>query len=185
MKTNLRQWQVVEDNGGGLHFFVFSDEGTAQAASSGYEHNPSNLMPDIQAWYMTGTVAGWDGLEPDPQDLYDRMTGDPAHGAIIAHGDASGVEYYPDRMGAAGRDLLAHHLPPVDHERLMGKALYMAASSGYVTDDPAAVTSDQWLVKDMADVQTAHYADLCHGIDPAQWGEGPDEWFARHGIEVQ
>ena len=182
MKTNLRQWQVVEDNGGGLHLFMFDDDGTTFAATSGYEHNPGNLMLDIQAWYMTGSVDGWEGLEPNAQSNYNAMTASPAHGAIIAQGDSTGAEFYIDSMGSAGHIALGDYAKQFCHQDLMMQASVLI---GNVTDDPGEVDDLVWLVDDLAEVVQAHYADLCHGIDPDEWPEDAEQWFARHGIEFQ
>ncbi len=96
-------YQVLEDNGGGLHLAVFSGDECIWYAS-GYEHYPGGPREDIAA-LLDGEHPLRDKWEPDlpddyaPQQLYDALTSYEYGWEIIA--DDAGV--YPERMGAAGR----------------------------------------------------------------------------------
>ena len=100
-------YQVIEDNGGGLHLAVFDGDVCIWFAS-GYEHSPNRLLEDIAA-LQDGADPVQDGWEPDlpdgytPQRLYDELTSHK-HGCergceIIA--DETSI--YPHHMGVAGR----------------------------------------------------------------------------------
>lgn len=96
-------YQVIEDNGGGLHLAVFSGDECIWYAS-GYEHIPDSLREDIAALSDGGHPLqdGWESDLPDgytPQQLYDDLTSYEYGWQIIA--DDAGI--YPERMGAAGR----------------------------------------------------------------------------------
>jgi hypothetical protein len=96
-------FQVLEDNGGGLHLAVF-DGDTCIYYASGYEHSPAHLQEDMAALYSGRHPLqdGWESDLPDgytPQQLYDNLTSFEYGWEIIA--DDAGV--YPERMGAAGR----------------------------------------------------------------------------------
>ena len=102
-KTRL-SYQVLEDNGGGLHLAVFSgDECICYA--SGLEHLPvADVQEMIQA-LQDGTDPVQDGWESDlpddytPQRLYDELTSYEYGWEIIA----DELDTYPWRMGAAGK----------------------------------------------------------------------------------
>ena len=97
-------YQVLEDNGGGLHLAVFSGDECIYYAS-GLEHLP---VADVQEMFQAlrdgahPVDEGWESDLPDgytPQQLYDELTSYEYGWEIIA--DDAGV--YPERMGAAGR----------------------------------------------------------------------------------
>ena len=96
-------YQVIEDNGGGLHLAVFNGDECIWYAS-GYEYIPDNLREDIAA-LQDGADPLQDSWESDllddytPQQLYNELTSYEYGWQIIA--DDAGV--YPERMGAAGQ----------------------------------------------------------------------------------
>ena len=97
-------YQVLEDNGGGLHLAIFDGDDECIWYASGYEHHPDNLLEDIAALRDGGHPLqdGWESDLPDgytPQQLYDELTSYEYGWEIIADESAT----YPDRMGAAGR----------------------------------------------------------------------------------
>jgi hypothetical protein len=96
-------YQVIEDNGGGLHLAVFNGDECIWYAS-GYEYIPDNLREDIAALQdgVDPLQDRWESYLPDgytAQRLYDELTSYEYGWQIIA--DDAGV--YPERMGAAGR----------------------------------------------------------------------------------
>jgi len=102
--TKKLSYQVIEDNGGGLHLAVFDGNGTCIYYGTSYEYNPDGLREDI-ATLNEGShpVADkWETNLPDgytPQQLYNELTSYEYGWEIIA--DDAGV--YPEHMGAAGR----------------------------------------------------------------------------------
>ena len=95
-------YQVLEDNGGGLHLAIFDGDKCIWYAS-GYEHRPDSLLEDIEALQDSHPLQdGWESDLPDgytPQQLYDELTSYEYGWEIIADESAT----YPDRMGAAGQ----------------------------------------------------------------------------------
>jgi hypothetical protein len=96
-------YQVIEDNGGGLHLAVFNGDECIWYAS-GYEYIPDNLREDIAALQDGADPLqdSWKSYLPDgytPQQLYDELTSYEYGWEIIA--DES--DTYPWRMGAAGQ----------------------------------------------------------------------------------
>jgi hypothetical protein len=101
-KTRL-SYQILEDNGGGLHLAVFNDNECIWFASC-YEFIPDNLREDIAALQDEADPLqdGWEFYLPDgytPQQLYDEFTSRKCGWQIIA--DETNI--YPHRMGVAGR----------------------------------------------------------------------------------
>jgi len=97
-------YQVIEDNGGGLHLAVFSADSECIWYASGYEYIPDNLREDIAALQDGADPLqdGWESYLPDgytPQQLYNELTSYEYGWEIIA--DES--DTYPERMGSAGR----------------------------------------------------------------------------------
>lgn len=103
----MRKYEVLEDNGGGLHLAVFSeDEKEVVYFHSGYEYYPGELLESIEAicegaqpeleW--DGNCGGYENeYGENPQELYDDITSDEYGCEVIA--DNEGI--YPEKMGAA------------------------------------------------------------------------------------
>lgn len=103
MRKNWLSYQVLEDNGGGLHLAVFNGDECIWFASS-YEFIPDNLQADIKALQNGANPLqdDWETYLPEdytPQKLYDEFTSHKHGWRIIA--DESNI--YPNRMGVAGR----------------------------------------------------------------------------------
>ncbi len=97
-------YQVIEDNGGGLHLAVFDGDECIYYAS-GLEHLPVADVQEMLQALRDGAHPvddGWESDLPDgytPQWLYDALTSYKYGWAIIA--DETSI--YPHRMGVAGR----------------------------------------------------------------------------------
>ena len=104
--TKTLSYQVLEDNGGGLHLAIFDGDSCIWYAS-GYEHSPDSLREDIAALRDGGHPIrdGWEMPEDvdDSQAAYDDITRHEYGWAVVA--DDEGIYY--DRMGAAGTTALA------------------------------------------------------------------------------
>ena len=98
-------YQVLEDNGGGLHLAVFGADGECVWYASGLERlRVADVQKMLQALRdgVNPVDDGWESDLPEgytPQLLYDELTGREYGWQIIA--DDAGV--YPERMGAVGR----------------------------------------------------------------------------------
>lgn len=92
-------FQVLEDNGGGLHLAVFEGE-TYDDCSwflTGFEHNVGSLTACMDALRSGDTPESWDGLEDDPQQRYDELINDEYGCKVVA----DDTDVYPSRCGAA------------------------------------------------------------------------------------
>jgi hypothetical protein len=99
-------YQVIEDNGGGLHLAVFDSDGDECIYyASGLERLPVADVQEILQALRDGAHPvddDWESDLPDgyaPQQLYDELTSYEYGWEIIADESTT----YPDRMGAAGR----------------------------------------------------------------------------------
>ena len=104
MTKNRLSYQVLEDNGGGLHLAVFSGDECIYYAS-GLEHLPVADVQEMLQALRDGAHPvddGWESDLPDgytPQQLYDEFTSYEYGWEIIA--DETSI--YPHHMGVAGR----------------------------------------------------------------------------------
>ena len=78
--TAQHEYQVVEDNAGGLTLYVFAglnedgiDGGTVVYAHSGYEYVDGQLMQDLDALDAGAAIADFEGCEDDPKRLYAEL----------------------------------------------------------------------------------------------------------------
>jgi len=117
-----KAYEVIEDNGGGLHLFVFGEDGIVEYAASGIEYNPEPgcLYRDIKAIKdgADPVSEGWDtgsldGSEISPQEYYEEFdveSGRNGGWAVVADND--GIYY--GKMGyAASRALESNELEAV------------------------------------------------------------------------
>ena len=98
----LHNYEVIEDNGGGLHLVVFDGNGDVTFYASGYEHMPDNLRADIDALNNGTDVSEWDtnGMTlEEMRDAYKSLVSFEHGWDVVA--DEDGV--YPMRMGTAAR----------------------------------------------------------------------------------
>lgn len=102
-------YTVVEDNGGGLHLCILTDDSreTCTRVFSGWENDPSNLMASLAAIDSgDADVSDWDNAETDPQALYESLTDDETrrNGGTKIIADEDGP-IAMERMGNAGRSV--------------------------------------------------------------------------------
>ena len=102
------RYEVIEDNAGGLHLFVFRG-GEIVYAACGWEHSPGVLRESLEELRRTGTAEGWEGMDywegmdTTPEESYATLHGWVDEGMGGAHIIADQDGIYPDRMGAAGK----------------------------------------------------------------------------------
>ena len=102
--TKKLSYQIIEDNGGGLHLAVFDEHDQCIYYASGLEYQDPTDVQDNLAALRAGDDPrdGWEVNLPDgytPQQLYDELTSYEYGWEIIADESAT----YPERMGAAGQ----------------------------------------------------------------------------------
>jgi hypothetical protein len=95
------KYQVIEDNGGGLHLFIFRGDRPI-AYVGGYEARPEGLIEDLGALDAGTNIKGWElDLTIDPCEQRDSITRYEYGWEIVATGGGGKRTLYPDRMGAA------------------------------------------------------------------------------------
>lgn len=93
------QYEVIEDNAGGLYLAVFN-KGNVIYMHTEYEFNPGQLSEDIKALKRgDNPIIDWEGNVENPQKLYEEITSNVNTYKIVR--DNNGV--YPNNMGAAAR----------------------------------------------------------------------------------
>lgn len=93
LKQELR-FEVFEDNGGGLHFFVFDDDNECIYGHSGYELNPGQLSEDIVALRKGEDPLLWDGCCDDPAADYKSLDESDACMIVVDNmGNAAEAEF--------------------------------------------------------------------------------------------
>lgn len=97
-------WQVIEDNGGGLHLAVFEGDKVV-FYGYGYERNEDGLRANLDALRRGDDprTDGWETQEDvdDPQRRYDELTSHPTPSGWQVVADNDGIYY--ERMGEAAR----------------------------------------------------------------------------------
>ena len=103
----INEYQVIEDNGGGLALYVFGeggiDGGVVVFAHTSYEYNKGQLSIDLDNLDAGGDVALWDGNEDDPQALYDDLDNFETGWQKVAEGFDGKRNLYPKLMGTAAQ----------------------------------------------------------------------------------
>jgi len=94
------KYRVIEDNGGGLHLFVFSGRKIV-FASSGYEYRPGALVGDLDALDTGDDTATWDSNSDNPQGDWDSIISHAYGWEIVASNVSGKRKLHKSRMGAA------------------------------------------------------------------------------------
>lgn len=111
----MKNYKVIEDNGGGLALVVFAEDGeTIEYIHSGYEYNPGQLTEDLENLKNGDDPArDWDGNELDstegmenPEDLESWFPRDQKGTGWEVVADNDGI--YPDDMGGAASQEFLH-----------------------------------------------------------------------------
>lgn len=97
-EIKIRRYEVIEDNGGGLHLVVFAESGEVEYLHTGYEYVNGQLKNDIKLLESGDNPAkDWEENEENPQEVYDNITSFEYGWKIVADNDG----IYPDKMGSA------------------------------------------------------------------------------------
>ena len=102
------EYQVIEDNGGGLHVFVWTD-GILAIGMYDLEWLTRKNFADTLASLKSGELdidtitRWWDGVYHDPQKAHDELTAHEFGWCSIAEYKKDQLYTYPERMGRAGK----------------------------------------------------------------------------------
>jgi hypothetical protein len=92
-------YQVLEDNGGGLHLAVFDENDEVIYMHTGYEFSRGTLSECLEQLMLGEDTANWEGNEDDPAAMYEDLTSNEYGWEVVT--DENGV--YPAKMGFAAR----------------------------------------------------------------------------------
>lgn len=96
------KFQVIEDNGGGLHLFALSGKRVV-FGGTGYEYRPGNLTADIDALVGGDDTQTWESDVGNPQESYDYLTGSQYGAQVVAEGGKGRRKLHKARMGRAAQ----------------------------------------------------------------------------------
>jgi hypothetical protein len=101
------EYQVIEDNGGGLALYVFGDGGIDGGkvifAHTSYEYVKGQLITDLNNLDGGSDVTLWDGCDDEPQALYDDLDNFETGWQVVAQGSDGERTLYPNLMGTAAK----------------------------------------------------------------------------------
>ena len=132
------KYKVVEDNGGGLHLYVFSGSKCVWA-HTGYEYSPGNLIADLG-----GLESGddprrnWEGGADDPQATYENTTGYEYGWEIVAEGGKGRRKLHKGKMGRAAQ--IEFGVSDDERDAAQGAAM-LGKRGGSVTSDAKAAAA--------------------------------------------
>jgi hypothetical protein len=133
-KRKIMKYKVIEDNGGGLHLYVFERGGRCIWAHNAYEYSPGNLSDDLDALEAGDDPRrDWEGGADDPQALYESISGYEFGWEIVAEGSKRGRKLYKGRMGVAAQI----EFGVSDDERDTAMYAAMLGSKGGAATSPA------------------------------------------------
>jgi hypothetical protein len=95
-------YKVVEDNGGGLHLYVFWGSKVIYAATD-YEYAPGRLTQDLRALDEGTDISRWDSNVDDPQAAYDSITSHEYGWKVVASGGGGQRHLHKSVMGGAAQ----------------------------------------------------------------------------------
>ena len=98
MTTQITDFQIIEDNGGGLHAFLFDANDNIVRGVTNLEYlSHDDFMINYNALKSGDDASDWDGLIENPAVNYEAITSHEYGYKIVA----SKSKIYPNRMGAA------------------------------------------------------------------------------------
>lgn len=97
MKTN---YQVIEDNGGGLHLFIFDENDSVIRGFSNFEYlSHEDFILNLDALKGGDDGSDWEGQHDNPQAEYDNITSSEFGWVLVANES----RMWPERMGRAAQ----------------------------------------------------------------------------------
>ena len=99
----MTTYKVLEDNGGGLHLFVFRGLRVI-AGYSNFEYAPGTLTPCLDALDDGDDMHTWDGAIDKPRSAWDKISGSEYGWEIVAEGGRNKTRHlYKARMGRSAQ----------------------------------------------------------------------------------
>lgn len=93
-------YQVIEDNGGGLHLFIFDENNKVVRGFSNLEYlSHEDFMDCIDGLKNGDDGSTWEGQYDDPQAIYDEFNESDFGSEVV--GNESRI--WPERMGRAAQ----------------------------------------------------------------------------------
>lgn len=104
MNTSKYDYTVIEDNGGGLHLFLFRP-GTEKIVMgfTGFEYTPGSLVESLNALDSGDNARSWDGKMDDAQAQWDYIQSHDSGYDVICYGENGERTIKPEKMGSAGQ----------------------------------------------------------------------------------
>lgn len=96
------RYEVIEDNGGGLHLYVFWG-GKVIYATTGYEHRQGELIQDLVTLHDGTDFNRWESNVAEPQAAYDNITSHVFGWKLVANGEKGKGKLYKGNMGRAAQ----------------------------------------------------------------------------------
>lgn len=102
--ARMYDYTVVEDNGGGLHLFLFRP-GTEElvAGYTGFEYAPGSLVASLDSLDDGDDASRWEGEMDNAQEEWDYFQSHDYSHQVICYRDSGERIIHPDRMGKAGQ----------------------------------------------------------------------------------
>ena len=104
----MKNFAVIEDNGGGLALIVYGENGKIEYIHTGYEYHPGQLSDDLEALKNGDDPArDWDGNDlhttgmENPEELESWFPWEQKGVGWEIVADNDGI--YPEEMGTAAR----------------------------------------------------------------------------------
>jgi hypothetical protein len=97
-------YTVIEDNGGGLHLFLFHPGSDTPARYfADFEYNPGSLVQSLDALDAGDDTSTWEGARDDATEAWAYINGHDFGYEVICYGENGQRTVKPDKMGAAGQ----------------------------------------------------------------------------------
>jgi hypothetical protein len=100
----MYDYTVIEDNGGGLHLFLFRPGCDNPCDGfTGFEYNPGSLVESLDALDNGDDATTWEGHMDDPQAQWDYIHSFEFGYQVICSAEDGKRTTKPDKMGRAGQ----------------------------------------------------------------------------------
>ena len=97
-------YTVLEDNGGGLHLFLFHPgSDTPVTGFTDFEYTPGSLIESLDALDAGDDASTWDGRMGDVAGMWQAYLDSEFGYAVICYGENGQRTVKPEKMGRAGQ----------------------------------------------------------------------------------
>lgn len=104
MAASIYDYTVLEDNGGGLHLFLFHPgSDTPVDGFTGFEYTPGSLIESLDTLDAGDDASTWDGRMDDVAGMWQAYLDNEFGYAVICYGENGQRTVKPDKMGRAGQ----------------------------------------------------------------------------------